>query len=143
MDPERSEFVLHDDPCHNFCPCWDARIQTCWINDDDDYVTVDVGSLDELINDPKYIKTEYDVVLDSGEKVHLTGYEERNNMATENKWCQRCGTEVAVSHLTGKQLFYNIKVLSERHLCADCVLDLLSTGPTCEDVMKYIEKETS
>jgi len=34
MDPERAEFALGDDPCHNFCPCWDARISTCWVNDD-------------------------------------------------------------------------------------------------------------
>jgi len=37
MDPEKAEFVTGDDPCHNFCACWDARISTCWINDDSDY----------------------------------------------------------------------------------------------------------
>jgi len=38
MDPEKSEMALGDDPCHNFCACWDVRISTCWINDDDDYL---------------------------------------------------------------------------------------------------------
>jgi len=55
-------------------------------------------------------------------------------------WCKRCGAEVVPSHLTGSRLFYNIEVLSERHLCADCVLDLMSTDPTCEDVMQYITR---
>jgi hypothetical protein len=49
-------------------------------------------------------------------------------------WCKRCGAEA--------KTFYDVRVLSEFHICADCVLDLLSTDPTCEDVMMYVAKET-
>lgn len=59
---------------------------------------------------------------------------------TDN-WCKRCGAEVQPSRLTGRRLFYNVEVLSERHLCADCVLDLMRTDPTCEDVMQYVLRE--
>lgn len=59
-----------------------------------------------------------------------------------NRWCKRCGVEVPTSHLTWSRLFYDIPVLSEKHLCADCVLDLLRTDPTCEDVMKHISRTT-
>jgi len=52
---------------------------------------------------------------------------------TTDKRCQRCGNEA--------RAFYDIEALSERHLCADCVLDLMSTDPTCEDVMKHVAKE--
>jgi hypothetical protein len=58
-----------------------------------------------------------------------------------DNWCKRCGVEVTRSHLTWSPIFYDIPVLSETHLCADCVLDLMSTDPTCEDVMKYIVKK--
>ena len=58
----------------------------------------------------------------------------------DNKWCKRCGVVVPVSHLTGKRLFYVVVALSETSLCADCVLDLMRTDPTCEDVMQYIER---
>ncbi len=54
--------------------------------------------------------------------------------------CKRCGTKVERSHLTWSRLFYDIPALSETHLCADCVLDLMRTDPTCEVVMKYIER---
>jgi len=50
-----------------------------------------------------------------------------------NKYCKRCGTE--------QKKFYNIDALSEGHLCADCVLELMSTDPTCEGVMQHIVKE--
>jgi len=56
--------------------------------------------------------------------------------------CNRCGTEPPTSYLTGTRIFYDIEVLSETHLCADCVLDLMSTDPTCEDVMQYVTKKT-
>lgn len=49
-----------------------------------------------------------------------------------NKWCNRCGHEA--------RTFYDVKVLSESHICADCVLELMGTDPTCEIVMKYIKK---
>jgi len=57
------------------------------------------------------------------------------------EWCNRCGTEVAASRLTCpvRPRFYDIPVLSETHLCADCVLDLLRTDPTCQDVVQYIK----
>lgn len=59
-----------------------------------------------------------------------------------NNWCKRCGVEVAPSHLTyGHRLFYDIDALSEKHLCADCVLDLMRTDPTCQDVYQYITKK--
>jgi hypothetical protein len=29
-DPDKAQFKTGDDPCHNFCPCWDSRIGTCW-----------------------------------------------------------------------------------------------------------------
>ena len=54
------------------------------------------------------------------------------------KWCKRCGTEVPVSHLGWKRLFYDVPVLSEVHFCGDCVLDLLRTDSTCQDVMKHL-----
>jgi len=58
-----------------------------------------------------------------------------------DNWCKRCGAEVTPSHLVyGVRLFYDIDVLSERHLCADCVLDLMRTDPTCQDVMQYIKR---
>jgi len=60
-----------------------------------------------------------------------------------NDNCQRCGTKVPVSHLTNSRLFYDISALSETHLCADCVLDLMRTDPTCESVMKYVERVQS
>jgi len=64
-------------------------------------------------------------------------------MAEEiSSYCKRCGVEVPRSHLTWKPIFYDIPVLSETHLCADCVLDLMNTDPTCEDVMKYINRTT-
>jgi len=56
------------------------------------------------------------------------------------KTCNRCGVEVRPSSLTGSRLFYEIAALSETHLCADCVLDLMRTDPTCESVMRYVER---
>jgi len=41
---------------------------------------------------------------------------------------------------TYPQAIYDIAVLSEYGLCADCVLDLLFTDPTCEEVTRYITR---
>jgi len=47
--------------------------------------------------------------------------------------CARCGSAA--------HAFYAIPAISETHLCADCVLDLMSTDPTAEEVMQYVTRE--
>lgn len=50
-----------------------------------------------------------------------------------DKWCWRCGKEA--------ERLYDIKAISEMHICPDCVLDLLHTDPSAESVMKYVQMQ--
>ena len=46
--------------------------------------------------------------------------------------CQRCGAKAAT--------YYDIPAISETHLCADCVLDLMASDPSADIVMRYVHK---